>query len=284
MDDLAALQNVPLFQAMDEKALHELRRLMQPCSFIAGQVVIREGEPGDSFHIITQGSVQFLTLDAAGKELTLDEAEAGGWFGELSMLTGDPRSARVRASTNVRTLSLDREQFQNFLCTHPKAAIEVLSVIGKRLARADELLRKSASRNVNEMMEQKSTTWQKIADNIAAISASQPFVLGHMAWFGVWMIVNMILKDKGFDPYPFGLLTMIVSLEAIFLSIFVLISQNRSGEKDRLSADIDHQVNMKAEQQTMLLLARLDDLERGMHSLHAEHRTMLNNKIGQPAR
>jgi uncharacterized membrane protein len=87
-------------------------------------------------------------------------------------------------------------------------------------------------------------------------------------------------QDKAFDPFPFGLLTMIVSLEAIFLSIFVLISQNRSGDKDRIVADIDHQVNMRAEMKAGLILSRLDDLERGMHHLHNEQRTLLRSIPG----
>jgi CRP/FNR family cyclic AMP-dependent transcriptional regulator len=239
---------------------------MQECVFVPGQVIIREGEPGDSFHVITQGRIQIVTVDAGGKELVLDEAGAGGWFGELSMLTGDPRSARVRAADDVRTLSLSRDEFEKFLMKHPKAAIEVLAVIGKRLARADQLLRNTASRNVNVVMEQKATRWQRSADTIAEVSASQAFVLSHLVWFGGWIVYNLIRGPNGYDPYPFGLLTMVVSLEAIFLSIFVLVSQNRSGEKDRLSADIDHEVNMKAEAQTQLILKRLDDLERGLHS------------------
>lgn len=271
MDDIEKLKRVSLFSNMDDTEIAELRKSMQVCRFAPGHVIIREGEPGDSFHVIVEGEVAFVTVDAGGREITLDTAEEGQWFGELSMLTGDPRSARVKAVGAISTLSLDRDAFRAFLLRQPHAALDVLAVIGRRLARADELLRKTASRNVNELMEAKATTWQRTADTIASVSASAPFVCFHLVWFGSWILYNLVRGENGFDPFPFGLLTMVVSLEAIFLSIFVLVSQNRSGEKDRLVADIDHQVNMKAEQQTGLILARLDDLERGMAHMHGEH-------------
>jgi CRP/FNR family transcriptional regulator, cyclic AMP receptor protein len=270
MEHLPKLKGVALFSNMDDAELTALGQTMQHAHFAPGQVIIREGERGDSFHVIIDGEVAFLTVDSGGHEITLDKAEAGGWFGELSLLTGDPRSARVKAVSAVTTLWLDRESFRNFLVTHPHAVLDVLAVIGRRLAKADQLLRLSASRNVNELMEAKATTWQRVADVIARTSSSAPFVLTHIVWFGGWILWNVFGGDKAFDPYPFGLLTMVVSLEAIFLSIFVLVSQSRAGEKDRIAADIDHQVNLKAEQQTSLILSRLDDLERGMHFLHEQ--------------
>lgn len=277
-DELEKLKEVSLFSSLSTEQLETLATAMERRRFMPGQVIIREGEPGDSFHVITAGEVAFLTVDAGGQEITLDTAGVGGWFGELSMLTGDPRSARVKAIERTETLSLDREAFRRFLIANPEAGIDVLAVIGRRLARADELLRKTAARNVNKVVEEQATLWQRTADTIAAVSASAPFVCGHLIWFGIWIGYNLLRGENGFDPFPFGLLTMVVSLEAIFLSIFVLVSQNRSGEKDRIAADIDHQVNMKAEQQTGLILRRLDDLERGMHSLHEEHLSILRNK------
>jgi uncharacterized membrane protein len=117
---------------------------------------------------------------------------------------------------------------------------------------------------VNEVIEDRSTTWQKIADTIAAVSASQLFVVLHVCWFGGWMLVNAIMGKSAFDPFPFGLLTMVVSLEAIFLSIFVLISQNRSGEKDRIRADLDYQVNLRAHLAVMQLHQKIDRMESAL--------------------
>jgi CRP/FNR family cyclic AMP-dependent transcriptional regulator len=249
---------------------------MERVVFAPGQTIIREGEIGDLFYVITQGRVQFSVRNAQGHELTIDEVGPGGFFGELSMLTGEPRAARVQALEEVTTLVLDRDEFFSFLEAHPQAAIDVLRVLGQRLHRSDTLVRQSVSRNVNDLADRQLTLGQRIADTIADISGSMPFLVGNAVWFGGWLLWNQPwFPGADFDPYPYGLLTMIVSLEAIFLSIFVLISQNRQAAKDRLAAEIDHQVNMKAELGVGLLLRRLEDMERSLHYNHAaDHRLL----------
>jgi uncharacterized membrane protein len=275
MNDAITLKSVSLFANMNDGEIAGLQALMSQRHYVPGQLIIREGEPGDYFHVIMKGTVEYVTSDATGNDLILDQAGAGGFFGELSMITGEPRVIRVRAKDSVDTLALDRKLFFDFLMSHPGAAIDVLKTLGHRLYTTDKLLRQSISKNVNEIIEERATPWQRVADTIAAVSASMLFVLFHLCWFGGWMIFNAFRGEKGFDPYPFSLLTLVVSLEAIFLSIFVLISQNRSGDKDRISAEIDHQVNVRAEVKTGLIMNRLDDLERSMHYLHAEQAEML---------
>ena len=207
------------------------------------------------------------------------------FFGELSMLTGEPRSIRAKAIDAVTTLALDRDKFFAFLQQHPPAAIDVLTTLGHRLHRTDRLLRQSVSRNVNELINEKLTISQRIADTIAEFSGTVAFLMINVVWFGAWLLWNEPwVSGAAFDPFPFGLLTMIVSLEAIFLSIFVLISQNRQAAKDRIAAEIDHQVNTKAEIEIGLVLGRLDDLERSMHYNHQEHCALLREISGNGAR
>jgi uncharacterized membrane protein len=280
MDDLAVLKTVPLFAAMQESEIIDLRALMQVRSFVAGQVIIREGEPGDSFHVITSGKVQFLTQDVGGRELLLDEAHAGGFFGELSILTGDPRAVRVRAIDPVKTLCLDRQQMIAFLMRHPQAGIEMLTVMGRRLARADALLRQSAVKNVNDAQEEKLTLGARVADTFASMMGSWPFIIVQSTILATWVVLNFVLTGpRRWDPYPFILLNLALSFQAAYSAPIIMMSQNRAADKDRLAADIDHQVNLKAEQQTQLLLARLDDLERGMHTLHQEHQRFLHSAV-----
>ncbi len=284
MDDISALKTVPLFSNLDETELKSVRGIMHECRFAPGQVIIREGEPGDSFHVITKGKVEFMTSDASGREIVLDEAGPGGFFGELSMLTGDPRSARVRAADPTRTLSLDRAGFQNFLMTHPRASIEVLSVIGRRLARADALLRQSASKNVNELEDEKTTFGARIADGFASLMGSWTFIIGQsaiLAFWAIWNILPLRIVKFHWDEYPFIFMNLAMSLQAAYAAPVIMMSQNRSSDKDRLAADVDHQVNMKAEQQTQRLLSRLDDLERGMHHLHREQHVLLRSAMSK---
>jgi len=276
MNDITALQQVPLFGGMDSTELENVRQMMKRRRYLAGQVIMREGEPGDDLHVLLEGRVQVLVRDVAGNELLLDEEEPGAFFGELSMLTGEPRSARIRAAEDVVTLSLERSEFLKFLEKYPLAAIDVLTVLGRRLHQTDALLRQSASQNANVVAEETLSLTEKIADKIAEFSGSMPFLILNTLWFLAWILWNQPwFPGYDFDPFPFGLLTMIVSLEAIFLSIFVLISQNRQAEKDRIAADIDHQVNTKAELGVGLLIRRLDDLEASFHRHGSDQTTLL---------
>lgn len=280
LSDIPTLKQVPLFSLMDEDALLVLRDLMTPYVYAPGQVILREGERGNAFHVVIQGQVQIIVQDASGHELIVDEISTGGFFGELSMLTGEPRSVRAKAIDQVTTLVLDRTEFFAFLRQHPQTAIEMLITLGHRLHRTDKLLQRTVSRNVNELADEQLTLGQRIADTIAEFSGSIAFLVFNGLFFAIWLLWNQPwIPADHFDPFPFGLLTMIVSLEAIFLSIFLLVSQNRQAAKDRLAATIDHQVNTKAELEIGLLLRRVDDLESSVQHNHAEQCALIRTLV-----
>jgi CRP/FNR family cyclic AMP-dependent transcriptional regulator len=268
MEELEILRKVPLFSEMDDKELAGVLEIMDTCTFIPGQVIIREGDEGGNFYVITEGTVEFVSSDAEGHELILDEAGPGQYFGELSMLTGLPRTLRVRAKDKVLAKAFDRSEFHDFLKTHPEAAIDVLTVLGHRLYRTDALLRKSVSRNVNEVIEEQLTLGQRIADGFAAMMGSWPFIIIQSMLLLLWVGLNITAWVNAWDPYPFILLNLALSFQAAYAAPIIMMSQNRASDKDRLAAEIDHQVNVKAELKVSLIMSRLDDIERGMHYLH----------------
>lgn len=273
VDEIQTLKAIPLFASMDEQELSGLRAVMEPNSFAPGQVIIHEGEEGKYFYVILSGDVQYLSMDATGKSLVLDEAGPGAFFGELSMLTGEKRLVRVQAKEAVQTLALNRDEFHAFLLKHPHAGIDVLTAISRRLYTTDKLLRQSVSRNVNEVIEEKQTFGQKLADGFASIMGSWNFILIQSAILAFWVAYNLIAEAMGWwrwDPYPFIFLNLALSFQAAYAAPIIMMSQNRAADKDRLAADVDHQVNVKAEVRTGLIMARLDDLERQMHYLHGE--------------
>jgi len=173
-------------------------------------------------------------------------------------------------------LMLDRDDLLLLFEKRPDAALNMLAAMSSMTRKADELLRTRVSRNVNEEMEEHSTPLQRIADWIAWFSGSMPFLIVNAGWFIVWISINTFhLGIPTFDPYPFGLLTMIVSLEAIFLSCFVLVSQNRQAEKDRVRADIEYEVNVKAELEVAHLHEKTDRLYEGMLARFAKLEKMV---------
>jgi CRP/FNR family cyclic AMP-dependent transcriptional regulator len=144
-------------------------------------------------------------------------------------------------------------------------------VLGDRLKHTDDILRTRVSRNPNEAHDERLSCGQRIADVITAFSGSLLFLLINLVAFVSWAVANTVgPKEFQIDPYPFQFLTMIVSLEAIFLSIFVLVSQNRQSVKDRLNADLDYQVNVKAEMEMSVMISQLREMERKLHLIYGD--------------
>ena len=269
------LREVPLFSEMDEQEVAGIRSIMDEMKFKPGQVIIREGDVGDLFYVITEGHAEVIIRDADGSDVVLHEAGPGDFFGELSMLTNRPRSARVRAVDPLTTLVLERDEFFNFLRTHTHAAIDVLVELGGRLHENDAILRSMASRNINEIEEEQMTLGQRVADKVADTIGSWPFIIIQTCILTVWIILNGLAWINHWDPYPFILLNLMLSFQAAYSGPVIMMSQNRQSAKDRLAAEIDHQVNTKAELEINNLIRRLDALEISVDDNHTELKKML---------
>jgi uncharacterized membrane protein len=259
--DAALLAEVPLFQFLDEQERTTLAGHLDVVCHKKGEIIFNYGDPGDSIYIIRSGEVEVFFKDDTGERIVLERATRGDFFGELSLLDEGFRSASVEVTEDVETLRMDRDDLKAFLKMQPHAALDLLQAMGKRLRQTVELLRHTASRNVNEEMQDKRTFVQKAADGIAEFSGSITFLIIHTIIFAIWLAWNQWAAEKlRFDPYPYQFLTMAVSLEAIFLSTFVLLSQNRQAAKDHIRSDIEYEVNLKAELEIAHLHEKIDHL------------------------
>ncbi len=270
------LREIALFSEMDEHEVAEIRVLMDELKFKAGQTIVHEGELGDLFYIITEGDVQVTIRDAGGDDIVLHDLGPGGFFGELSMLTSEPRSARVRALDNVTVLALERDEFFSFLQKRPSAAIDVLIELGGRLREMDAILRRSVSRNANVVDKESLTMGQRIADSVADTMGSWRFIIFQSTILAIWIVLNVTAWVNHWDPYPFILLNLTLSFQAAYSAPFIMMSQNRQASKDRIAAEIDHQVNTKAELEVGLMLKRIDDLEQLVDENQREIKNMLS--------
>ena len=258
--DPALLGGVTLFRSMDDDERRALAAVMDLKEVRAGETVFHEGETGDELLCVAEGRLDTLVKDIAGQEIVLDAIGPGDTVGEMSMLDGRPRSASLRCLEDARLLVLGRDELLRVLPRSPHMALDMMAQMAARARRVDDLLRSRVARNVNEEVAQQRTPVERVADAIAAFSGSIPFLFVHAIWFVLWVGWNTMRGPRGFDPYPFGLLTMVVSLEAIFLSVFVLLSQNRQAAKDRVRSDIEYDVNVKAEMEVTALHAKMDRL------------------------
>lgn len=258
----ALLAEVPFFQALDAQEREELAQQLDSVELSAGETVFNYGDPGDSIYVIRRGGVEVFLKDDTGQRISLETAGPGDVFGEISLLDGGPRTASVVVTEDLEALRLTRSHLDLFLTRRPTAALEMLSAMGRRLRITADRLRHTASRNVNEEMEDRRTRVQKVADWIAEFSGSVSFLVIHLVIFAVWILLNVdwVPGAPLFDRFPYGLLTMVVSLEAIILSVFVLLSQNRQSAKDRIRSDVEYGVNLKAELEVAHLHEKVDHL------------------------
>jgi len=261
--DASYLADIQIFNLLDDADRAALAAQLDEITQPAGTVLFKTGDPGDSLLIIRSGEVEVYFNNDTGERIVLETVRAGDVIGELSLLDGGPRTASAVVTHDMGGLVLDRGDLEKFLHLRPSAGMDLLAAMGRRLRKSADLLRHTASRNVNEEIEDRRTVVQKAADWIAEFSGSIAFLVIHLVAFTVWIVLNLgvVPGIRPFDAFPFGLLTMAVSLEAIVLSVFVLLSQNRQAAKDHIRSDIEYDVNLKAELEIAHLHEKFDDLQ-----------------------
>lgn len=254
------LAEVPLFALLDDQERALLAERVDVVTFEEGTVIFNVGDPGSSMYILRSGTVELSVKTKTGEPVVLERPERGDFFGEISLLDEGPRTASARATSRVEAIEVDRGDLDELFRLKPAAALDLLAATGRRLRKNAMLIRNAATRNVNEEVEDKRTTVMKVADWIADFSGSLPFLFIHLGIFALWIGWNVVLPSKAFDAYPFGFLTLVVSLEAIILSVFVLLSQNRQVERERVRSDVEYDVNLKAEMQIQHMHEKVDGL------------------------
>jgi uncharacterized membrane protein len=253
------LAEVSMFALLDDKERSLLAERVEAVAFEQGQIVFNVGDPGNSMYVVTSGEVQLSVKTKTGEEMFLESPGPGEFFGEISLLDEGPRTATARATTPVTAIEIDRGDLDELFRLAPAAAMDLLAATGRRLRHNAMIIRNAATRNANEEIADNRSTVMKVADWIAEFSGSLPFLFIHIGIFAVWILLNVHLLPFGnFDPFPFGFLTLVVSLEAIILSVFVLLSQNRQVARDKVRGDIEYDVNLKAEMQISNMHEKVD--------------------------
>jgi CRP/FNR family transcriptional regulator, cyclic AMP receptor protein len=253
------LKEIHLFSMLDDTERALLASRVEVVELKGGTNLFRYGDPGDALFVIKSGSVELSVTNKTGERVVFETPGPGDFFGEISLLDQGPRTASADVLESGEAIRIDREDLAELFRLKPDSAFDVLIALGKRLRQTAAILRNTATRNVNEIAPDNRSTVMKVADWIADFSGSLPFLFMHLGAFATWILLNVnVLPFGGFDPFPFGFLTLVVSLEAIILSVFVLLSQNRQIERERVRSDVEYDVNLKAELQIQQLHEKLD--------------------------
>jgi CRP/FNR family transcriptional regulator, cyclic AMP receptor protein len=258
---LEALRSVPLFASLDDNAARNLRSLLSERIVTRNTRLFRLGDVGDSMYLIESGRIRICVQDEDKKEVILAELAQGDFFGEMSIIDGRQRSADAQVIEDSRLAILSRDAFLSFVRSNPDVAIEMLSALTDRLRRTDELLRSRVSRNANDEEKARLTIADRAADLIAEFGGSWKFIGASIALIIFWIIFNSYILINGFDPAPYQMLNLVLAVIAGMQAPIIMMSQNRQGEKDRLRADLDYQVNLKNELSLAEVLRRLDVIE-----------------------
>jgi uncharacterized membrane protein len=265
------LRHVPLFESLDDETARKLCQLLESIDCKAETSLFRAGDEGDAMYLIERGKVRICVQAADGRDMTLTELGRGDFFGEMALLDGQRRSADAIVAEDARLAVLSREHFLSFVRSSPDVALELLTALANRLRHTDELLRRSATRNVNVEEAAQLTFADRASDIIAEFGGSWKFIIAAVLFFNLWVLINtLLLTNNGFDPYPYLLLSTAINMLAVLQAPIILMSQNRQSHKDRLRAEIDYQINLRNELALNEIIERLKTLERDCLKLASE--------------
>jgi CRP/FNR family transcriptional regulator, cyclic AMP receptor protein len=259
--NVTMIAEVPIFELLDDEEREALAQMLDSRDFKAGDNIFKYGEQGGEIYILRSGRVELYVESTDGEKIILAENERGDVIGELSFLDGGFRTATALAREDTETLTMHRDRLLEFIDKHPHAAMDLLTVVGRRLRTTDDLLRTRVSRNVNVEAEDRMTLGERIADKVASFGGSWTFIIIFGVVMLIWVLMNTtaLLRDH-FDPYPFILLNLFLSMTAAIQAPVIMMSQNRQSSKDRLQADMDYEVNLKAELEVAQLHRKVDNM------------------------
>jgi uncharacterized membrane protein len=253
-----ALKHVPLFALLDDEETAVLAGQVELKKFAQRQRIYKMGDAAGQAYVMVSGRVRVTTLDEDHQEVVVDEPSHGEFFGFASMLEQTPHQTTAIALEESQCLEVDRHDIAVLLQRKPMAGMDMLTVLGKQFHASQQLVRVRANRNPNEVIEEKATFGQRIADRVAGFGGSWTFIIIFLSVLVIYSAVNIILGRSAWDPYPFILLNLFLSALAAIQAPVIMMSQNRQDTKDRLRSELDFDVNRRSESEIQGLANKLN--------------------------
>ena len=252
------LKHAPLFALLDAEETAVLASQVEMKRFAARQRIYKMGDQGGRAYVLISGKVRLTTVDEDGQEVVVDEPGAGEFFGFASMLDGTPHQTSATALEETVCVEVDRDDIAVLLQRKPLAGMDMLTVLGRHFHTAHKLVRLRSLRNPNEVIEETVTHGERIADSVAQFGGSWAFIITFLTVLVAYTCVQVLLGRRAWDPYPFILLNLFLSMLAAIQAPVIMMSQNRQDKKDRLRGELDFDVNRRAESEIQGLARKLN--------------------------
>jgi uncharacterized membrane protein len=262
------LKSVPLFSLLDDDETAVLSSQVEIKTFSPRERIYKLGEAAGQAYILVSGRVRVTTIDEDHQEVVVDEPGAGDFFGFASMLEQTPHQTNAVALEETTCLEVSRDDIAVLLERKPHAGMDLLATLGRQFHASQQLVRLRASRNANEIIEQQATFGERVADQVAHFGGSWGFIIIFGIAMSVYATINIALDKKAWDPYPFILLNLFLSMLAAIQAPVIMMSQNRQDTKDRLRGELDFDVNRRAEMEIQGLARKLNLLDEKMDDIN----------------
>ena len=251
------LRDIPLFALLDDEELSVLAGQVELRTFAARQRIYKMGDPGGQAYVMVSGKVRVTTVDEDHQELVIDEPACGEFFGFASMLDQTPHQTTATAIEETVSLEVDRKDITILLERKPHAGMDMLTVLGRQFHASQQLVRIRSRRNPNEVIEEEMSTGERIADGVAKFGGSWAFIISFAVVLVGYSGLSIGLGKNSWDPYPFILLNLFLSMLAAIQAPVIMMSQNRQDTKDRLRGELDYDVNRRAEAEIKALSQKI---------------------------
>jgi CRP/FNR family transcriptional regulator, cyclic AMP receptor protein len=272
------LRTVPLFALLDDDETAVLASQVELKTFSPRERIYKMAAPGGQAYVMITGKVRVSTVDEDGQDVVVDEPSVGEIFGFASMLEQTPHRTNAVALEETTCLEIDRNDIATLLQRKPHAGMDLLTVLGRQIHATQELARVRASRNPNEIIEKESTLGERVADTVAGFGGSWTFISLFGIVLATYTLINILLDKKAWDPYPFILLNLFLSMLAAIQAPVIMMSQNRQNTRDRLRSELDFEVNRRAEAEIQGLARKLNLIDDKMHDFESLLRPAAQHK------
>lgn len=252
------LRQIPLFALLDDEEIGVLAAQVEIKKFAPRQRIYKLGEPGKHAYVMMSGAVRVTTVDQDHQEVLVDEPRDGEFFGFASMLEDTPHQTTALAMEETVCVEVSRDDIVALVQQKPMAGMDMLTVVSRQFHASQQLVRRRASRNSNDVIEEEMSFGDRIADTVARFGGSWTFIILFGVVLAVYASTNIVLKGRAWDPYPFILLNLFLSMLAAIQAPVIMMSQNRQDTKDRVRGELDYDVNLRAESEIQNLSSKLN--------------------------